>query len=147
MNSTKMCSIMADCNLTDICLALLKIEDNNFLTETILLSPWGNSLLGLAQRAARLQELLAGQQQLLTAHGHLQCEQLCSAEPRGAVGTARGRGEHRATPAGGEPWQEIAAPQATARERDSKLQLKESKTGTPAIGNSRHHMHMDNHTS
>lgn len=84
---------MADCNLTDICLALLKIKDNNFLTETILLSPWGNSLLGLPQRTVRLQELVAGQQQQLTAHGCLQCEQLCSAEPRGAVGTARGRGE------------------------------------------------------
>lgn len=110
MNSTKMCSIMADCNLTDICLALLKIKDNNFLTETILLSPWGNSLFGLPQRAVRLQELVAGQQQLLTAHGRLQCEQLCSAESREAVGTARGRGECRATPTGGEPWQEFPVP-------------------------------------
>jgi len=41
---------MDDCNLRDICLALLKIKDNNFLTETILLSPWGNSLPGLAQK-------------------------------------------------------------------------------------------------
>lgn len=53
MSSKKKCSIMGDCNLRDICLALLKIKDNNFLTETILLSPWGNSLLGLTQRAER----------------------------------------------------------------------------------------------
>lgn len=35
----------------------------------------------------------------------------------------------------------------TAGERDSKLQLEESKTGTPAIGNSSYHMHMAEHTS